>query len=595
VIDPSTLKGNISGYAIHQRGDIEQGFAGSDLVIENTYTTPFVHQAYLEPHGAIAQVDPDARITVWTTTQGAFITRVMLNQIFNLPLNKIRVIPTTIGGGFGGKAVPLVDNICILLAQKTNRPVKMIMSRKEEFVDSTPRHPSIIILETGVKKDGSLEALRSKVFMDGGAYAHMGPATAARAALVTQGPYRIPHIKLEGYCVYTNKVGAGAFRAPGFPQATFAIESQMDIIAEKIGIDPLEIRFKNGLGDGDVSFAGERLKKSSFHQVLKELAERVEWSKRKPTKNRGLGLACGQWNVMGMPASATIKVEEDGAVTVLTGTVDLTGSNTVFAQIVAEELKIPLGSIRVVTGDTDTAGFSPVSGGSMITYNTGNVVYLAAQDVRRQLFDLTSKKLDAKSEDMEIENGQVFVKGSPEKGLSIAQLSAISMFSGGGVIIGRGSTAPLLPHLVLCAQAAEVEVDPQTGQVTLISLIASQDVGFAINPEIVEGQIQGGVSQGAGFALSEKMVFDQGKVLNTTLAEYRIPTALDLPQIHTLLVEQPSDWGPFGVKGVGEPPTVPTAAAIANAIYNATGVRVCHLPISPEQLYQAIKASRPET
>ena len=592
VVDPSTLKGNICGYAIHQRGDIEQGLAESDLIIENTYTTPFVHQAYLEPHGAIAQVEPDGGITVWTSTQGTFVTRAMLNQIFNLPLNRIRVIPTAIGGGFGGKAIPLVEHICILLAQKTNHPVKIIMTRKEEFIDSTPRHPATITLETGVTRDGTLAALRSKVIMDSGAYAHMGPSTATRAALITQGPYRIPHIKLEGYCVYTNKVGGGAFRAPGFPQATFAIESQIDIIAEQVGIDPLEIRLKNGLRDGDLSFAGERLKKSSFPRVLKALAERIEWGKGKPAKNRGLGLACGQWNVMGMPASATIKVEEDGAVTILTGTVDLTGSNTVFAQIVAEELKIPLGSIRVVTGDTDTAGFSPVSGGSMITYNMGNVVRLAAQDIRRQLFDLASKRLDAKPEDMEIEDGQVFLKGSPEKRLSLGQLSAISMFSGSGVIIGRGSTAPLLPHLVFCAQAAEVEIDPQTGQVTLISLVASQDVGFAINPGIVEGQIQGGVAQGAGFALSEKMVIDQGKVLNTTLAEYRVPTALDLPQIHTLLIEQPSDRGPFGVKGVGEPPTIPTAAAIANAIYNATGVRVHHLPITPEALYQAIKSSR---
>lgn len=607
-VDPSALWGNVCGYVLDERGNVQEGFAQSDLVVENTFTTPMVHQGYLEPHGAIAYADERGEITVWVSTQGLFVTRALLAQAFRVPLTKVRVVPVTVGGGFGGKLVLLITPVCVLLSRRTGRPVQITMTREEEFIDATPRHPSVITLKSGVKKDGTLLALESRVVMDTGAYAHMGPNTATRGALITKGPYRIPHTRLEGIAVYTNKVSAGAYRAPGFPQATFALESQLDILAERLSLDPLEIRLKNSIGEGDLSFAGQKLKRTTLPTVLKQVADRIGWGrdrdegaeeqmgrgseeKKAPRLPRGVGIAAGQWNVMGVPAGAIIKLEEDGEIVVMTGSVDLTGSNTVLAQVAAEELGVPWEEVRVFTEDTATAVLAPVSGGSMTGYNMGNAVRLAAGEVKARLFELAARRLDVRTDQLEIRDKKVFPQGAPEKGLSLAQLAAISLREG-GLIIGRGSSTPLLPHLVVCAQAAEVEVDPETGTVTLLRLVAGQDVGFALNPAIVEGQIQGGVVQGVGFALSEQMIFQQGAVANPNFSDFKLPTALDVPPLEQVLVEHPSEVGPYGAKGVGEPPTVPTAAAIANAVYAAVGARVKDLPVTPQRVWEAMKSSK---
>lgn len=589
-LPPTRERSNICYHHDQAVGDLEQGFAESDRIFEDTFTTPIVHQGYLEPHAAVACFDAAGRLTVWETTQGSFFLRGELAALLKMPLNKIKVIPTVIGGGFGGKLGLLITPACVFLARKTGRPVQLAISREEELAAANPRHPSIIQIKTGVKRDGTLMARQVKVIYDTGAYADIGPVVAMGSSSASRGPYRIPHARLEGYCVYTNKLSCGAYRAPGYPQTTFAFESQMDIIAQALQIDPLELRLKNGLREGDLSFVGRRLDASSFQEVLQKAAQEIGWDKPLEGKNRGRGLACGQWVVASNNCNALVRLNEDGTIGVSTGCVDLTGTNTAMAQIVAEELGVSLEEITIVTGDTDTAPYAPSSGGSWTTYNMGNAARLAAEDARQQLLELASKTLDLPAEELELKDGRVSSRRSPQQGMTLAELARASQRSRNRLILGRGSSAGLPPVLVFIAQAAEVEVDPETGEVTLRKMAAAQDVGRAINPQIVEGQIQGGVSQGVGFALSEELRFEQGAVINPSLATYRMPTALDLPAIQPVLIEQPSEKGPYGAKGVGEPPQIPTAAAVANAISAATGIRVKDLPLTPERILQALRS-----
>lgn len=569
-------------------GKGEAAFAEASYTVEETYRTQTAHQGYIEPHAALGHLDSHGRLTVWATTQTLWWVRGDIATVLGLPMTRVRVIPTEIGGGFGGK-LGMLGIPTALLAMKARRPVKVVLSREEEFVGSRPRHPCIIKVKAGFKKDGSLVAMQVDFIMDAGAYADLSPATAGRAASATRGPYHVPNGLFRGYAVYTNKLSSGAYRAPGFPQAIFAVERMMDAAALELGMDAVELRMRNGLKDGDITFAGERLKRSSFKDNLAAVAKKIDWGK-KTAPNRGRGVACGHWNVGGFPGSVNLKINEDGTINLITGAVNLTGTTTSIAQIVAEELGVPMEDVSVVVGDTDTTMYGPPSGGSMITYNIGNAARIAAQDARQQLFEIAAELMKVDINDLVAEDRMVYARGSRDKGMSMAQLSQASQNASDGLILGKGSAAPLPPHLVICAQAAEVEVDPDTGGVKVLKIVAAQDVGFAINPLSVEGQIQGGVAQGLGFATTEEYVYRDGKLLNPNFMDYKMPTAVDVPRVEPVLVENPTGPGPHGLKGVGEPPHVPTAAAIANAVSNAVGAGVNELPLTPERVLAAIKS-----
>lgn len=591
MLPPETRKGNANMAFAMNVGDVDKAFKESDLVVEGVYTTPIVHQGYLEPHSAIARVDDDGKVIIWTTTQATFILRMLLSQALNLPEEKIEIIPSIIGAGFGGKFPPLISHVATILARKARRPVKITISREEEFVSSTPRSSAKIYLKTGAKKDGTILAREARVIYDSGGYAGMTPLTAQGSTSSACGPYHIESSRLEGYSVYVNGPNCGAYRAPGFPQVTFAVESQMEEIAGKLGIDSVELRRKNAIRDGDKTFAGEKLGKSSLPRLLDAAAEGIGWG-RPSGKNRGKGIACGQWNTMAMPSGAEVTLREDGTVLVTTGVVDLTGAPTVLAQVAAEELGIPFEWVSFRTETPHKVPMVPPSGGSMIAFNMSNAIKAACDSIKTQLFDLASRELDVSPQELSLEGGQVIVSGDPKKGVPLRDLVARHRRETGKALTGKSENLMCKNTITLVTQAAEVEVDPETGEVTLLNLVAAQDVGLAFNPLMVEGQIQGGAVQGVGFGLMEEMKLDHGRVINPNFTDYKMPTALDLPNIDPVIIEEPSASNPYGARGVGEPPHVPTAAAIANAIYNAVGVQVHSLPITPEKILAAMKAKK---
>jgi len=564
-------------------GDPAKAFAEADFVFEDTFTTQIQHQCYMEPHSSVAKVDADGKVTVWTSTQAMFFVRNGLAKIFSLPLTKVKVVPMTLGGGFGAKWFPFTEPVAVLLAQKTGRPVQVVFSRQEEFTSASPRHATSIRIKSGVMKDGTIVAREVSAVVDAGAYLDCGGGIAGGIAGGGCGPYRIPNAKLEAIAVYTNKTFMGAHRAPAQPQICFAIESHTDITARKLGLDPLEFRLKNGLQAGDVGYGGEKLKRSMFPVLLKKAAKEIGWGKKKPP-NVGRGIAIGQWPVGGTSSGAIVKANDDGTFVVITGAVDMAGTNTGFAQIAAEALGVAAERVSVTTADSDTALHAPGSGGSIVTYNVGKAVREAAEDLLKKIITAGAKKLEAKRRDVGFDGKEVFLKADCEKKIPLAALART------GQLVGQVVTQAPPPQLVLAAQAAEVEVDPETGKVTLLKIAAAQDVGRALNPMAVEGQIQGGVSHGIGMALTEEMVVKDGRVKNPTFTDYHVPTACDHPPIVPIIVENKSAFGPFGAKGIGEPPCVPTAAAIANAVCDAIGVRIPDLPITPEKVLRALRA-----
>ncbi|MGQ9630398.1 MAG: xanthine dehydrogenase family protein molybdopterin-binding subunit [bacterium] len=587
VHDEAENPSNVYLHVERSRGDVEQGFAEADFIFEDTFKTTIIHQGYIEPHGAVAQVDSSGKVTVWTTTQSQFSIRASLARKLRLPMTKVRVIPTEIGGGFGGKNDPIVEPICALLAQKAKRPVKIVLTREEELTSTLPADACIAEIKTGVKKDGTITARKVRLIMDSGAYAS---SSVELSSLKVLGPYRIPNFKVDGYAVYTNKTNPGALRAPGTPQVAFASESQMDIIAEKLGIDPVELRMRNLLETGDIGPNGEPMPKIGFKETLQALVDRVGWKKgAQKEKNRGWGIACGEWTNAVAASSAYVTINEDGTAKILSGSINLTGSSTSLAQIAAEELGVPVDRVIVVTGDTDLVPYVDGNWGSRTVYSMGTAVRRAAADARRRLFEMAAEQLEAKTEELEARDRQIRVKGDPGRAIPISVLASMSLTQEGGPIVGRGSLATLPQSPALSAQFAEVEVDPETGRVRVLRLVAAQDVGFAINPLSVEGQIQGGAAQGLGWGLMEGVIYENGRVVNAGFLDYKMPTACDVPPIEPVIVEVASEAGPYGAKGVGEPPIVPTSAAIANAIYDAVGARIKELPITPEKVFRALR------
>jgi CO/xanthine dehydrogenase Mo-binding subunit len=596
---------NICHFIQFLKGDINRGFDESDFVFEDTFTTQMVQHGAIEPHMAIAQVDPSGKIIVWVTNDSPHRLRQDLSSSMGMPLKKLRVIsPPYVGGNFGGKGGLKVETLCIPLALKADhKPVKMVLTREEVFTSSIVRHPSIVTLRTGVKKDGRIWAREAKVIYDTGAYAEKGPTVCQQACVAAVGPYKIPNVKVDGYCVYTNKPIAGAYRGYGIPQVAWAHESQMDIIARKLGIDPVEIRLKNSVEEGDVSPTGQqKLNSVGLKECIKKVVESADWNRPKG-KYRGRGIACAFKNTKTPSgSSAIVIVSQDGSVEVLASTVEIgQGSKTILAQMVAEELGVPVENVIMATPDTDITPFDASTTSSRSTFHMGNAVRRAAKDAKDQILVIAADILNADSSDLMIERGMIFSKKNPDKKLTISQVIK-QEYKAGLDIIGRNSFYPVAdgetggmwsaPSIfwMYGAHYAEVEVDIETGRVKILKVAGAHDVGKAINPFTCLGQIEGGMVHGIGPALFEEMIIGQrGQVENTSFLDYKMPRALDIPEITSIIVEAPHREGPWGAKGIGEMTVVPMAAAIANAIDDAVGVRIKDLPITPDKILRALK------
>ncbi|MCH8901877.1 MAG: xanthine dehydrogenase family protein molybdopterin-binding subunit [Chloroflexi bacterium] len=585
---------NVGSQVRFSRGDIEQGFAEADVVIERTWRSAMMHQGYIEPHATIADYDAaSGELTVWSATQGQFHVRDQLAKMLKIPETKLRVIGMELGGGFGGK-IFLTQALVAALARIVGRPVKLIFTRADDLVGATPSPQCVVELKTGMRKDGSLTAIQAKAVYNSGAFPG-GVATVIGGILIG-GYYRFPNLEIEVYEVVTNKVSVGALRAPGAHNVTFAIESQVDMMARELKLDPLEVRLQNAVVEGDEMPSKTPYTRIGLRECLEAVRESEIWRSRDAQhesngKRRGIGLAVGGWLGGLQPASATVELNGDGTINVVVGSNDITGTNTSFAQIAAEELGLPLEMVNVTTADTKTAPFAGMSAGSKTLFTVGRAVKAAAEDAREQIFSVAAERLGASPEELESQGGEVRVKGSPEKSLAFRRLAGITTGFGAiyPPIIGRGAISARRQAPGFTAQVAEVEVDPDTGNVTLLRWAIAQDAGFAINPLSVAGQMQGGSTQGMGIGLWEEMLYDdQGRLLNPGLLDYRMPTALDVPQIETLIVEVPSEDGPYGARGVGEPSIIPGPAAIANAIEDAVGARVTEVPITPERILRAL-------
>jgi CO/xanthine dehydrogenase Mo-binding subunit len=587
-LDVRRLPANVTNAVRFQRDDVMQGFASADVVIERTYRTPFVHQAYLEPHASVAVPRPDGGVTIYTTTQGQFYCRNVTATTLGLPHEMVTIVPMEVGGGFGGKTV-LLEPLVAAVALRLGRPVKLVLTRTEEFLLATPAPAAIFELRAGARRDGTLTALRARVIFDSGAYPG-APVTIA--LLLLGGTYRWEHLDLLGYEVLTNKPGTGAYRAPGVPQATFALEQLIDELARAIGQDPLELRLRNAARTGDLQPNGVPWPPIGLVDVLERARQHPLWRSRQCRPNEGWGIAVGGWPGGIEPCAANIRLNHDGTFTVTLGAIDITGTHTVLAMIAAEVLEQPVERIRVKLLPTDSAPYAGMSGGSKITYTVGLAVQAAAEDAKRQLLEIAANELEAAPEDLELVDGAIRVRGMPDRQITLSEIAHLSMVFGGkyAPVYGTGRSVVRQQSPGFNAQIAHVAVDPDTGEVEVLDLVAIQDVGRALNPALVEEQVHGGVGQGIGWALHEAMRWSEsGQPLNPSFLDYDLPKASQLPPIAVELVEVPSPIGPFGAKGVGEPPVVPTAAAIANAIADAIGVHLSELPITPERVLAALR------
>ncbi len=586
------LPRNVANRYHFTRGDIAQGFREAALVVEHTYGTGRLHQAYLEPHATMAAPDPaTGGVTIYTSTQGQFYVRNETADALGIAQQQVRVVPMTVGGGFGGKIL-LLEPLAAALALTQKRPVRVVLTRRDDFLLGNPGPECTIWLKSGVRRDGTLTALQARLVFDAGA---SPGAPASIAAILVGGYYKVPHLEIESLEVLTHKPPNGAYRAPGAPQASFAIESQMNIMAEQLGLDPVEFRLRNASDTGDPMPNGRPWQKQGLRQVLLTLRDHPKWKNRVRGDGIGYGVAVGGWPGGVESAAACIRANTDGTFHVVVGAVDITGVATSLRLIAAEMLGVDPDLIRVITADTDSAPYAGMSGGSKTTYTVGTAVRLAAEDARTQILSIGAVEMEARADDLEIVDGQVRVKGTPQRAVPLAALLKKSMAFGAryAPVMGNGSLPSPKASPGFAAHLAKVRVDRETGHVQLLDYVVIQDVGFAINPAAVDGQMRGGATQGIGWGLLEAMTYDeQGNLLNGTFADYPIPRAADVPPMETVMVHVPSEAGPFGAKGVGEPPVVPGGAAIANAVADASGVHLQTLPITPQKLRAAMTATR---
>jgi CO/xanthine dehydrogenase Mo-binding subunit len=586
------LSENVLGTARLANGDIDAVLAASEVVVRGRFRTPWVYQGYIEPQTATAWFDVDDELVISTSTQAPFMTRDEVASLFGLPVDRVRVRCAPLGGGFGGKMM-IPEPLVVAAALATRRPVRLAMTRSEDFAAANPAGAEILDVELGADREGNLTGIRARIWCDRGSTETMGVESIA--AMLSAGPYRWDAHHLTCYGVSTNRVTFGAYRAPTAPPAAFAVESLIDELAGRLGIDPLDLRLRNVLVAGDKTVAGQELKVFGARECLERLGEQPLWTGRHSLPDdEGVGLAIGWWPGGYEPAAAACRLDSDGHLTVITGVADMTGVQTTFAAIAAEAFGVSADRVRVVYADTASAPYSGVSGGSKITYTVGRAVEMAARQTRERLLDVAAEELEIAPEDLEIVNGSVQPVGVPAKAMAIDQLAKKVLTFGSPYPPVEGQGLVSLPQVPQsAAHLSHVRVDRETGAVTVLGHVVAQDVGRALNPALVEGQMQGGTAQGLGWALLEEIGYDEhGQPVAGSFVDYAMPTAGAVPAIETAIVEVPAPEGPFGAKGVGEAPVIGVPGAVANAIAAATGgVRPRQLPMTPERVWRAIEES----
>jgi CO/xanthine dehydrogenase Mo-binding subunit len=583
---------NVCSQNLFRRGDLKLGFGAAERTFENTFSIPPVHQGYIEPHACAAAIAADGKIDIWLSNKTPFIARNQLALAFGVAPDQVRVNPTAIGGDFGGKGSLMDSALCYFLARASRRPVKIVMNYTEELTAGNPRHAALVTLRTGVTREGRITAHQAKLVFNCGAYGAFIPLHFVHGGVhAASGPYRMPHMEIEALRVYTNTVPRGHYRAPGAPQTTFAVESHMDMIAHELGIDPLEFRLRNVLVDGDESPMGERWQHIRCRETLTAAAQAAAWGSPKPPNvGRGLGIYERATGAFGQ-SSATLIIDADSKLTLVTGAADTgTGSYTVLGQVVAEELQAPLGEVSVIQGDTDTAQWEDGAGGSRLTHMAGRATQAAARDMRTALIALAARCLGCAPGQVQMRERRFIADDGRELDWHAllnwaAEHEALPLTRVGSHVAGE-------PVEVTCyaAQVAEVEVDPETGQVRLRKIVTAHDVGTIINPLTHQGQIEGGMVQGLGQAMTEHLQVRDGAVTTAHLGDYKLPTAMDIPQLSTVLVESKTGPVPFAGKAIGEMSNVPPPAAIANAVFDAVGVRLMDLPVTAEKVYASLRA-----
>ena len=596
IIVPGPLPNILEHFKL-RTGDVESGFRESDLTLEQRYVVPPIAHTAMEPHSAHAQVDPESgKVTVWVANDAPFRVLTETAEALGLPKEKIRFINPYQGGGFGSKGAMKVEAIAIALAYHTNgRPVRVKFNRPETFVSTITRHEAIVYIKSGVKRDGTLVAREVRIYWGAGAYAEKSPTVCIKGSHPSPGPYRIPHVKVDGYAVYTNKPVAGAFRGYGVPQTAWACEQHMDELAARLGMDPLDFRLKNVFVDGDLSYWGERLVAVGLKETLLKATEAIGWGKKSDASNQPKGIRMGKgFACIAKPtrtpttSTAAVQINSLGKVTILAGTVEIgQGCTTILSQIAAEELRVSIDDVSMHPLDTDAIPYDASTTSSRSTYHMGNAVKRAAIHAREQIAEMAAAVGDTSLPYGEIIRRKLGADGT------VTGNGSYTFEIGKNVDLETGHSEHASAFYMYATQAAEVAVDEETGRVRLVRMVAAHDVGKAINPLNCVAQIEGGLAMGIGAALHEELVIDDGgRVMNPSFLDYHLVTSLDLPKMETIIVECPDPNGPYGAKGLGEPGLAPTPAAIGNAVANALGTRIHELPLSPERVFWAIQKSR---
>ena len=589
-LDDEDLSANVFNRKRYIVGDTAAALATSHVTVEGSFRTNWVYQAYIEPHAATAWIEPDGTLTVATATQGIFYVRKQLARIYGRPISKVRVQSMPLGGSFGSKIL-IVDPLVAGAALVLRRPVRLVLNRREDMAATNPAPGSLVQLRIGARADGTLTGLDARLVFDAGAYTEW--SIEGIAAVLIGGPYRWAAFDVRAYGVRTNRFGTGSYRGPGGPQAAFAIESLIDELATKLGMDPIEFRLRNLAADGDAMIDGTLWPPLGHREVLKAVAAHPLWRGRADLPpDEGVAVALGVWPGGKEPAAALCRLNPDGTLTVVTGVVDMSGTASAFALIAAETFGLSVDAVDVVGLDTDGAPQSPMSGGSVVTYSAGRAIREAAADARRQMLAYAAIKMEIDPADLEIVDGVVRPVGSPDRGRAVSDLaSELDDFgSGQPPVEGHASTVQTSLAPSSAAHIAHVRLDRQTGEVTMLGFAIAQDVGRALNPALVEGQMRGGAAQGIGWALYEALIHDSdGQLLSGSLLDYAVPRSSHIPDIDTLIVEVPAPDGPFGAKGIGEAPVIPAGAAIGSAIVAAGGPRLRTLPMTGRRVWAALQ------
>lgn len=597
-------EGNVNGRSAVEVGDVEAAFAGAARIVEGSYTTPRVHQGYIEPRACLATVDDAGDFHVVTSTQNPFGVRATLCSVLDLPESRVRVVASTVGGGFGGKLDVTFEHYACLLARKSGRPVKLVCSRAEELVAANPRENSVVRIRSALDADGRIIGREVLCLLDAGAYAHDTPFIGAVASIQATGPYSIPNARSTALSVYTNTQPTGAYRGPSGPQMVLAVEAHMEEIARTLGEDSIAVRRRHLFTDGDVALNGQLIETPTARECLDRALEAIDYDAPRPV-GRAVGVACAWWTTTAGPAAATTRLEGDGTVALITGATEI-GTGALAAGVVsltARAIGIREDQVRLAsTADTGTGAYDFGAQGSRTTFNVGNAVLDACDQMRDQILQEAGQMLEAAPADLELVDGDVRVRGVESMSVGLRQVAGSAQARNGQIHASARYVAPPTPHDVRCVgpqhfyptfnspsfhcHAVEVEVDPETGAVTILKYVVAQDVGKALVPPAIEGQIQGGVLQGVGMALYEDQVLVDGVVSTTGFETYKLPTVVEAVDVECLLIEQPSKDGPDGARGVGEPPIIVPAAAVANAVAAATGGPMTRLPMTPERVLE---------